>query len=59
MDRVTFKPGDVIMLDGVYGCSAGECEHQQWGISGRRFPRLACGHDAEYLLIRRRMDNWW
>lgn len=59
MERINFKPGDVILLDGLYGCSSDECIHQQWGVSGRRFGRLACGHDAEYRLIRRRVDNWF
>ena len=59
MERVSFKPGDMILLDGLYGCAQGECVHRQWGISGRRFGRLPCGHDSEYRLIRRRVDLAW
>ena len=58
MDKVTFRPGDIILMDGLYGCSSGECEQQVWGTSGRRFLRMTCGHE-EWRLIRRRIDNWW
>jgi hypothetical protein len=54
-----FRSGEIIMLDGLYGCSSDTCNHQVWGISGRRFPRLACGHEVEYRLIRRRVDHAW
>ncbi len=58
MEKMIFKPGDVIMLDGLYGCAHEECAHTQWGISGRVFPnRVPCGHDATFRLIRRRMDT--
>lgn len=59
MDRVIFKPGEVILLDGLYGCSHDACELKHWGTAGRRFPRLTCGHEADYKLIRRRVDHWW
>jgi hypothetical protein len=58
MEKVSFRPGDLIMLDGLYGCSDESCGLRAWGTSGRRFIRLACGHQ-EWTLIRRRMDNWW
>jgi hypothetical protein len=56
MERVTFRPGDIILLDGLYGCSAEECEHHVWGVSGRRLPELACGHGAEWRHVRPRPD---
>ena len=59
MEKVNFQPGDIIMMDGLYGCSSETCGFQAWGISGRRFARPACGHETEWKLIRRRVDNWW
>jgi hypothetical protein len=57
MEKATFRPGEIILLDGLYGCTHQDCAHQEWGTSGRRFTRLRCGHD-EYKLIRRRLDVW-
>jgi hypothetical protein len=56
MERINFSHGDIIMLDGLYGCSHEDCGHQQWGISGRRFPKLSCGHQTDWKLLRRRID---
>jgi hypothetical protein len=50
-----FRYGDIILFDGLYGCES--CGFQSWGISGRRFPRLACGHEGVWRLIRRREDT--
>ena len=55
MERVQFRAGDIIMLDGLYRCSSEECNLQAWGTSGRRFPRLTCGHES-WFLVRRRVD---
>jgi hypothetical protein len=50
-----FRAGDVILLDGLYGCDA--CDVTAWGVPGRRFPRPGCGHQGEWKLIRRRVDH--
>jgi hypothetical protein len=57
MEKVSFQAGDIILYDGLYGC--GTCDAQLWGVAGRRLPRLGCGHDGDWRLIRRRLDRWW
>jgi hypothetical protein len=59
MEKTIFKPGEVILLDGLYGCTHEACPHTHWGVSGRQFPtRIPCGHEAEFRLIRRRLDTF-
>jgi hypothetical protein len=53
--QLRFRAGDVILLDGLYGCGAEECSVQAWGVPGRRFGRPDCGHE-DWRLIRRRLD---
>ncbi|MBI4510681.1 MAG: hypothetical protein HY698_13690 [Deltaproteobacteria bacterium] len=59
MDKILFRKGDIILYDGIYGCASGFCEHQVWGIAGRRLPELGCGHLSEWRLVRRRVDKCW
>ena len=54
-----FRVGDIILFDGLYGCTEGACTSEQWGTSGRRLAPPACGHHGEWKLIRRRVDRWW
>lgn len=59
MEKLTFRTGDVILYDGLYRCGDERCDHQVWGVAGRNFPRLGCGHAAEWRLVRRRADRQW
>ena len=51
-----FRTGDVILLDGLYGCGSDACKVQSWGVPGRRFTKPNCGHE-EWRLLRRRVDT--
>lgn len=59
MEKVLFRAGDIILFDGLYGCTDDTCPHSHWGVAGRRLPALGCGHEKEWRLIRRRMDHCW
>ncbi len=59
VDNQSFRSGELILFDGVYRCSQAECEHQVWGVSGRRLPQHSCGHDERWQLIRRRVETWF
>jgi hypothetical protein len=59
MEKVTFQTGDIILFEGLYRCGNGACEHSLWGVAGRRLPRLSCGHEGDWQLVRRRMDPGW
>ena len=59
MGRDFYRSGEIIFLDGLYGCGAAPCAETTWGTAGRRLPPLPCGHGADWRLLRRRVDRWW
>jgi hypothetical protein len=53
----TFLPGQVIKLYAVYRCACGA--HEFFGVSGRVFPRLACGSEAWTMVHRAREEKFF
>ena len=52
-----FIPGDVIKLYGVYRCSC--CQHEFYGISGRRLPRSHCPTGTWQMVMRAREEKFF